>query len=124
MDHVELAERTKALALRIVRLVGALPRTREADVLGRQLLRSGTSVGANYREARRARSKADFVSKIGICLQESDECLYWLELLAESGIVRPALLFELQEELGQLVAIFAASSKTARQRSDVTTGSP
>jgi len=119
MNDVELAERTKAFALRIVRLVASLPKSREADVLARQLLRAGTSVGANYREARRGRSKADFAAKIGICAQEADESLYWLELLGDSGIVRPALIAGLQGEANELVAIFAASTKTARRRSDV-----
>ena len=106
MNDAQLAERTKAFALRIIRLVASLPKSREADVLGKQLLRAGTSIGANYREARRGRSKADFVAKIGICLQESDEALYWLELLADSGMVRPELLVDLQGEANELVAIF------------------
>ena len=116
MNDVELAERTKAFALRIIRLVASLPNSREADVLGGQLLRAGTSIGANYREARRGRSKADFSAKLGICLQESDEALYWLELLADAGIVRLELLKNLQAEANELVAIFAASTKTARHR--------
>ena len=119
MNEAQLAERTKAFALRIVRLVAALPKNRETDVLGRQLLRAGTSIGANYREARRGRSKPDFAAKIGVCLQEADESSYWLELLAESGIVRPHLLTDLQAEANELIAIFAASAKTARRRSDV-----
>ena len=119
MNDAELARRTKAFALRIVRLVASLPKSREADVLGRQLLRAGTSVGANYREARRGRSKADFAAKIGVCLQEADESSYWLELLAESKIVRADLLRDLQKEAGQLTAIFAASAKTARPRTDL-----
>jgi four helix bundle protein len=114
MDDAELAERTKRFALRTLRLVASLPRTREADVLGRQLLRAGTSIGANYREARRGRSRADFAAKIGICLQEADESLYWLELLVESGIIRPHLLSGLMTEAQELTAIFAASLKTAR----------
>jgi four helix bundle protein len=119
MNEAQLAERTKAFALRIVRLVASLPSSREADVLGRQLLRAGTSIGANYREARRGRSKADFAAKIGLCLQEADESSYWLELLVESGIVRPHLLTDLQAEANELIAIFAASAKTARRGSDV-----
>ena len=83
MNAEDLAIRTKKFAVRIVRLSAALPRSREADVLGRQILRSGTSIGANYREARRARSRADFLSKIGVCNQEADETFYWLELLGE-----------------------------------------
>ncbi len=79
----DLKERTKKFALKIIKLVASLPRTREADIIGRQLLKAGTSVGANYREANRARSKAEFRAKIGIVEQESDESLYWLELLKE-----------------------------------------
>ena len=119
MNEVQLADRTKAFALRIIRLVASLQKSREADVLGKQLLRAGTSVGANYREARRGRSKADFAARIGVCLQEADESLYWLELLADSGIVRPNLLSALQAEARELVAIFAASAKTVGRRSDV-----
>jgi four helix bundle protein len=114
MNDAELAERTKSFGLRIVRLVASLPKSREADVLGKQLLRAGTSIGANYREARRGRSRADFAAKIGICLQEADESLYWLELVAESGLVRRQLLSALMTEAEELTAIFAASLKTAR----------
>ena len=119
MDDAQLAQRTKAFALRVIRVVASLPNTRETHVLGKQLLRAGTSVGANYREARRGRSKADFAAKIGVCVQEADESLYWLELLAESGMVRAERLGDLQREASELVAIFAASAKTARPRSDV-----
>jgi four helix bundle protein len=115
MDSGELGRRTKAFALRIIRVVTALPRSPIADVLGRQLLRSGTSVGANYREACRARSKADFAAKAGICAQESDESLYWLELLADSGLMRRSRLADLQKEANELVAIFTSSVKTARR---------
>ena len=113
MTPEELAKRTKQFAVRIVRLTAALPTSREADVLGRQVLRSGTSVGANYREARRARSKPDFLSKIGVCAQEADETCYWLELLAEAGIVKTTRLSNLLDESTQLVAIFTASGRTA-----------
>ena len=84
--------------------------------MGRQVLRSGTSVGANYRAAGRARSKAEFVSKIGIVLEEADETVFWLECLAESGIVKPTMLNDLLAEANELVAIFAASQRTARDR--------
>jgi len=79
-------------------------------------LRAGTSIGANYREARRGRSKADFTTKIGICLQEADESLYWLDLLADSGIVRRALIADLRAEANELVAIFVTSARTDRRR--------
>jgi four helix bundle protein len=113
MTPEDLSRRTKQFAVRIVRLSAALPRTREADVLGRQLLRSGTSVGANYREARRARSRPDFLSKVGVCAQEADETCYWLELLSETGIVKATRLQDLLDEARQLVAIFMASGRTA-----------
>jgi len=119
MDDAELAQRTKAFALRILKVVASLPKSREADILAKQLLRAGTSVGANYREARRGRSRADFAAKIGICVHEADESLYWLELLAEPKMVRAELLWDLQREASQLIAIFAASAKTVRPRSDV-----
>jgi len=95
-------------------LVRSLPKSSEAQVLGKQLLRSGTSVGANYRAAGRARSKAEFISKIGIVVEEADETVFWLELLIESGIVKEGLLSELLTEANELVAIFAASQRTAR----------
>jgi four helix bundle protein len=119
MNDVQLAERTRAFALRIIRLVASLPRSPIAEVLGKQLLRAGTSVGANYREARRARSRADFVAKIGICTQESDESLYWLELLADSAIVRRGLLVPLCREADELVAIFTSSIITARKNKNI-----
>ena len=94
----DLRDRTKLFGLRVVRMFVALPKTDEARVLGKQVLRSGTSVGANYREAQRARSKAEFIAKIGDCLKELDETGYWLELLTESGIVPVAKLASLQDE--------------------------
>lgn len=109
----QVRDRTKQFALRIIRLVRSLPRSSEAQVLGKQLLRSGTSVGANYRAAGRARSKAEFVSKIGV-VEEADETVFWLECLIESGIVKEALLGDLLTEANELVAIFAASQRTAR----------
>ncbi|CAN5555905.1 four helix bundle protein [soil metagenome] len=86
-EENDLRDRTKGFALRIVRMFSALPKTTEAQVLGKQLLRSGTSIGANYREAFRARSKAEFIAKCGDCLREIEESAYWLELLVESGVV-------------------------------------
>lgn len=110
-----LRDRTKRFALRIIRLFQHLPRTTEAQVLGKQLLRSGTSIGANYRAAGRARFRAEFVSKIGIVVEEADETVYWLECLVESGIVKEDLLKELLGEANELVAIFAASHRTSRR---------
>jgi four helix bundle protein len=99
----------------VIRLFQHLPRSTEAQVLGKQLLRAATSVGANYRAAGRARSKAEFVAKIGIVVEEADETIFWLECLMESGIVKPDLLRDLLAEANELVAIFAASRRTARQ---------
>jgi four helix bundle protein len=110
----DLAPRTKNFARRIIRLFVALPKETVAQVLGKQVLRSGTSVGANYREASRARSKAEFVSKIGDCLKEIDETAYWLELLAEEGIVAQRRLDPLLKETNELTAILVTISKRAR----------
>ncbi len=110
-----LRERTKVFALRIIRLFGSLPKRIDAQVIGKQVLRSGTSVGANYREAQRSRSKAEFIAKIGDCLKELDETSYWLELLVESDIVQFKLLEPLQDECNQLLAIFTTISKKAKQ---------
>ena len=92
MDPGEMKERTKTFALRIIRLVESLPNTKIANVIGGQLLRSGTSVGANYRAACRAKSPADFVSKMGTVEEEADECFYWMELLIEAGIVEAKII--------------------------------
>ena len=110
----DLPARTKAFALRIIRMFSALPKSEEARVLGKQVLRSGTSVGANYREAHRARSKAEFIAKIGDCLKELDETAYWLELLDESAIIPSAKLASLHDECTQLLAIFTTISKNAK----------
>lgn len=112
----DLCQRTKDFALRVVRLYGALPQTTEAQVLGKQALRSGTSVGANYREAYRARSDAEFVAKIGDCLKELDETTYWFELLTESGIVAAGRLEALADEANQLIAIFTTIARRVRSR--------
>ena len=114
MGGGELHARTKAYALRVIKLVDALPQTRTADVIGRQLLRPATSVGANYRAARRAKSPNDFIAKMKIVEEEADECLYWLELLGDSGLVPAHRLTELVEEGNALVAMTVASIKTVR----------
>ncbi|MBL8867982.1 MAG: four helix bundle protein [Gemmataceae bacterium] len=111
-----LATRTKQLALRVMKLVNSLPHSRVSDVLGKQLLRSATSVGANYRAAVRGRSTAEFCSKLGIVEEEADETVYWLELLAESGTVKPELLEDLTREANEIVAMVVASIRTAKQR--------
>src|SRR5262245_64024735 len=113
--HKELKNRTKAFALRIVRMSQALPRTREANVINNQILRSATGMAANYRAAGRSRTKAEFIAKIGVVIEEADETLLWLELLADSGIVHPRKLEALWSEASQLVAIFTASRRTAKE---------
>ena len=110
----DLRVRTTDFALRIVRMFVGLPKTEEARVLGKQALRSGTSVGANYREAHRSRSKAEFVAKVGDCLKELEETSYWLEPLTESKIVPAAKLSPLQDECQQLLAILTTISKKAK----------
>jgi four helix bundle protein len=112
--HQELKARTKKFALRVIKMSQALPRTREANVINSQILRSATSMAANYRAVGRARSKAEFVAKIGIVIEEADETVFWLEMLAESGIVKPAKPQELLNEANQLLSIFSASGGTAR----------
>ena len=112
--HHELRARAKAFALRIIRMSQALPRTREANVMCQQILRSATSMAANYRAAGRSRSKAEFVAKLGVVIEEADETVFWLEMLADSGLVRPRKLEKLQAEANALLAIFAASRRTAK----------
>ena len=115
-DARDLRARTKRFALRIIRLYSSLPKSTEAQILGKQLLRSGTSVGAHYREATRARSSAEFVSKIEGGLQELEETVYWLELLIEANIVDESRLCELLRESRELIAIFVSSAKTAKKQ--------
>jgi len=115
MEKKDLKERTKKFALKVIKVVEMLPRGRIADILGRQLLRSGTSVGANYRSACRARSTADFISKMGVVEEEADETIYWMELLIEAGLVRKDDLISLLDEANQILAITISSIKTARK---------
>jgi four helix bundle protein len=114
MDAEELKQRTKKFGLNIIKLVESLPSTKTGKVIGNQLLRSALSVGANYRSACRGRSKADFISKVGITIEEADESQHWLEMLNEAGIVAPDKLKPLMQESNELVAILTASAKTAR----------
>ena len=113
--HQELSARTKSFALRIMRMSDALPKTRAGNVVGYQVLRSATSVAANYRAAGRARSKAEFIAKIGIVIEEADETVLWLELLAEGNVLAAAKLEGLLTEARQLLAIFSASGRTAKK---------
>ncbi|MEZ6126990.1 MAG: four helix bundle protein [Planctomycetaceae bacterium] len=113
-DPVDLKNRTKQLALRVIRLYSALPKTTESQVIGKQLLRSGTSVGAHYREASRCRSNAQFISKIEGGLQELEETSYWMELLVESGIIESSRLADLRQEADELTAIPVTCAKNAK----------
>lgn len=115
-QRARMMDRTKLFALRVIRLVSKLPKNNVSRVIGGQLLRSATSIGANYREAARSSTKKHFTAILTIALREADETLYWLELLAESQIVKPALLADLRDECNQLVAILAASVKKAREK--------
>jgi four helix bundle protein len=114
VENQDLRDRTADFALRIVRMFCALPRRTEAQVLGKQVLRSGTSIGANYREASRARSKAEFTAKCGDCLREVDETAYWLELLVEAKLVAPEKLAPLRAECEELTAIFVSIVKRSK----------
>ena len=112
----DLEERTKKFGLAVVRFVSSLPRTREGDVLGRQLLRSGTSIGANYREANRGVSRADFVNKIGTVQKEAAETQYWIELISESGIAKQVGVSNLHKESRELLAIFTTIGKKLKKQ--------
>ncbi len=115
-EAVQLRQRTKVFALRVIRLFTALPDSAPAQVLGKQVLRSATSVGANYREASRARSDQEFVAKLGDCLKELDETFYWLELLCEADILPAAKISSLQTETNELLAIFTTISKGQKRK--------
>jgi four helix bundle protein len=114
MDKDQLKQRTKKFALDIIKFVEVLPKGKTAETIGRQLLRSGTSVGANYRASCRARSSADFIAKMGIVEEELDESIYWLELLVDSGIVSPDRIALLTKEADELLAITVSSIRTAK----------
>ena len=114
MNEREFKDRTKKLALRIIKMVETLPRGHASDVIGRQLIRSATSVGANYRAACRGKSPADVISKLSIVEEEADESIYWMELLIEAGLVSEAKLLNLLAEMNEIVAMTVASIKTLR----------
>ena len=114
-NQPDLKKRTKAFALRILKLVDALPKTTAGRALASQIVRSGTSVAANYRAACRARSTADFIAKMGIVEEEGDETLFWLELLEESELVSATKLAAIKQEANELITITIASIKTARR---------
>jgi|SRR4030066_263193 len=115
MDNRDLKERTKKFASKIIKVVEMLPQGRTADIIGRQLIKAGTSVGANYRASCRAKSTADFISKMGIVEEEADETLYWMELLIEAGLIHKDYLIPLLDEANQILAITISSIKTARK---------
>nr|CAI78860.1 conserved hypothetical protein [uncultured bacterium] len=116
MNPDDFKRRTKTFALRVIRLSEALPNSGAAGVIGRQLLRAGTSVGANYRSACRAKSRADFIAKMAIVEEECDESLYWMELLVETGQVKSELLGNLMREAEEILSLVVASIKTSRAR--------
>ncbi len=113
MTEQELKLRTKQFALRVIKLVQALPKIDVARVVGKQLLRSGTSVGANYRAVCRARSTAEFIAKLGIVIEEADESCFWLEIIIEAGILKQGLVNSLLKEANEITAIMVASSNSA-----------
>jgi len=115
MTPDDLKKRTKQFGLRVIRLVEALPKTQTASVIGKQLLRSATSVGANYRAACKGRSKTDFIAKLGLVEEEADESICWLEMLIEAEVTKPNLVTELLTEANELTAIITASRKTAKK---------
>ncbi len=113
----QMKDRAKKFAIRIVRLFRKIPKTDEARIVGKQVLRAGTSVAANYRAVCRARSKAEFIAKMGTVVEEADETVFWLELLVETGIVSRGRMESLLAEANELLAIFAASHGTAKSSS-------
>lgn len=115
MTPEQLKERTKAFALRVIHLFRSLPNSRDAQVIGAQLLRSGTSVGANYRAVCRSRSRADFIAKLGVVIEEADESAYWLEPLIDTGVIKKQKLESLLKEAHELTAIFNAARSTTRK---------
>ena len=116
MDKKELEKRTKKFALEVIKFVADLPKNKITDVLGYQLLKCGTSIGANYREANRAQSRQDFIHKIAIVEKEASETQYWLELFDASNIGDPESLSWLLQESGELLAIFTTIGKTSKLR--------
>lgn len=115
MNPEELKERSKKYALRIIKLTRVLPRNREGNVIGSQLIRCGTSVASNYRAVCRARSKADFISKMGIVIEEADECLFWFELIVDLALIEEARMKDIQKEGNELLSTFISSAKTAKK---------
>ena len=115
LNREELKQRTKQFGLRVMKLCDALPRSRSANVIANQLLRSATSVGVNYRSACRARSSADWINKLGVVIEEADESAYWLELIIEGELLPVAKVAALLKEADELTAIFTASQMTSKR---------
>ena len=116
MNATELKQRTKQFALRVMKLVDALPTSRSGNAIGNQLVRSGTSVGANYRASCRARSKAEFIAKIGVVEEEADESGFWMELIVDGGLLPEKKVSDLLREASELTTIMAASRISASRR--------
>ncbi|HLF24833.1 MAG TPA: four helix bundle protein [Anaerolineae bacterium] len=116
MNRDDMKARTKAFALPVIHLVEELPKTRTGDVIGKQLLRAATSVGANYRAACRGKSKADFIAKLGTVEEEADECVYWLELIVEAELLKHERIICLIREANEITAIIVSSIRTARSQ--------
>lgn len=120
MDKSELQKRTKVFAIRIIKMAGSLPKDQAGQVIGRQIIRSATSVGANYRSACRGRSRAEFTAKLGTVLEEADETLYWLEIIEEAGLLPADQLRGLIKEADELTAIFSSAKRTlSKDKSDI-----
>lgn len=117
MSH-DLKDRTQTFALRVIRMTRALPQTPESRVIGKQVLRSATSVGANYRSCQRARSKADFISKLAVAEEEADETCYWLELISAAGLLPHSRVEPLLNEAREIAAILTAAGRTAKRNSN------
>lgn len=119
MNEDELKDRTKRFALNIIKLVSLLPKTSVGDTIGRQLVKAGTSVGANYRSACRGRSRSEFRARLGIVEEEADESAFWLEIIAETGLLKGDLVLPLLDEANQLVAIMVAWRKSLNRKSEI-----
>mgnify|MGYP003400125451 FL=1 len=115
-NNIDLKDRTKAFAIRIIKLCRKLPDTTESRIIGKQILRSGTSIAANYRAACRARSDNEFVSKLNIVIEETDETMFWLEIISETGIIAADLLKDLYSENEEILKIMVTSRLTALKR--------
>ncbi|OFX24377.1 MAG: four helix bundle protein [Bacteroidetes bacterium GWA2_31_9b] len=116
MNSSDLKKRTKVFALEIIKLVNLLPQSNISQIISKQILRSATSVGANYRVVSRAKSNKDFINKLKICEEESDETIYWLELIEESGLLKNELTEKLIKEANELTSIFVASINTTKKK--------